>query len=133
MSAFICNDWHINTLVNYGCVKRVRTWYAPICRSLEFTDPQGVAETLLAENYRSVNYRYNENGDPPAINYSPFQAYTTDPVHIIKACDCYGYQACESPDYEESRAYALIKGIREYAIHHIPGYDDADAWELRAP
>ena len=132
MSAFIVDDWHINTLANYGNAKRLQVYWKGDCQTHAFTDPQAIAEVLLRENYRSVNYRYEKSDKPHAINFRLFH-YTTDPVQIIKATYCFDYQACESPDYEDSLAFTLIRAIREHAIQAIPGYDDAPGWDLNEP
>lgn len=44
---------------------------------------------------------------------------------IMRRLHCYDYQACETPDYPESWAAAVMRQIREAAILHLPGYDEA--------
>ncbi len=52
------------------------------------------------------------------------------PVEIIKACDCYDYQSCETPDWKDTEAYAIMQMLRKRAIYSLPGYEEA-AWEIR--
>jgi hypothetical protein len=91
---------------------------------------QEVGQILVDQNFRSVNYHYEEDypvreyvADPPAVTLSP--------VAILKACDCYDYQACETPDYWETEAFAIVRAIRNRAIRLLPGYDEAEAWPVR--
>lgn len=97
---------------------------------------------LHAENVRSVRYRYpdapeselpgmhDESGAllPPG-DFWP--VHNIDPVLVLKACDCYDYQACETPDYDETPAAALVRAIRRAAIAELPGYDAAP-WEIES-
>jgi hypothetical protein len=40
-------------------------------------------------------------------------------------CDCYAYQACETSDWHETEAYAIMQYLKQRAIRNLPGYDDA--------
>lgn len=68
---------------------------------------QGIGQSLLNQNYRSVNYRYNEDTEVPVFEY--------EDVHIdegiVYGCiQCYEYQACETSDYYESQLhYSLVR------------------------
>lgn len=46
-------------------------------------------------------------------------------VEVLKACDCYDYQSCETDDYHETTAAKLVDRIRKSAIGKLPGYEDA--------
>jgi hypothetical protein len=97
---------------------------------------------LVAENLRSLNHRYPGEDDwdgsdmvrreAPASELveealkarparSPWQfdgalSAKVLATQIIKCCDCYDYQACETDDYEQSEAKALVEKIRAQAI-----------------
>lgn len=91
---------------------------------------------LWEENARSVNARYEPtlaaelvgNVVPLPRRWLPSYARLT-PVEVLKACACYDYQACETDDYRDTVAFALVELIRGHAISLLPGYDDA-AWEV---
>jgi hypothetical protein len=52
------------------------------------------------------------------------------PVQILKLCDCYEYQACETGEaYYQSFAHAIIQAIRGKAWRRLPGYDEAE-WTI---
>ena len=90
-----------------------------------------IAQKLVDENYRSVNYRYGEETQVPKFVYDG-KVHAKSPVEIIKACRCYDYQTCETPDWEESEAYAIVRLIESRAINSLPGYDDAE-WNITSP
>ena len=122
MSAFIVSDKHILALVEAG-----RIWsyeHSPQCLDRGARNFQDIVDILINENYRSVNYRYREQEEPHKVTYTPIPMKYSK-VDILKACDCYDYQACETPDYEQSQAAKIIHKIRMNAIRTMPGYDQA--------
>ena len=56
-----------------------------------------------------------------------------DALVILKACDGFDYQACETDDYEQSVACCIVNAIRGYAIRRLPGYSASPGWELTRP
>jgi hypothetical protein len=80
-----------------------------------------VGRILLAENARSVGYRYREAQDPAALTYvyrATKREYT--PSQALMAIRGYEYQACETPDWDRSEAHAfcraLFRGVVDVAI-----------------
>lgn len=120
MSAYIVSDATIDALVTWavgGGPNRVTG-----------DDPNKVGQMLVDQNHRSVNYRYREDGQPPRYSYRPYIKPLT-PVAIIKICNCYDYQACETDDYEKTPAGRMVDAIRSKAIRQLPGYEEAP-WGL---
>ncbi len=89
---------------------------------------QAVGAMLLAENRHSVAYRYNrrELGD----EYTHGPSRRRDPLEILKAIACYEYQACETPDWEQSEAAAFCRALRLRTIYELPGYTEAGGWPI---
>lgn len=95
---------------------------------------QAQANMLMAENVRSVNWRYR---DSRHIEKSEFVGnvvinLNAEPVSILQALkliDCLAYQSCECDDWEKTEAYALLNKFRERLIPALPGYDD-EKWGL---
>jgi hypothetical protein len=161
MSAFIVSDNHIHALLTagldnprYGALR----WFAPESeeprgdadtqagepwgptaiesanrrrRELTRDTADAVGLMLLAQNYASVNYRYDEHEEEPLYRFQELGC-TIDPVVVFKAIDCYNYQSCESPDWEETEAYAFCQALRSKMIHALPGYDAAP-WGIDDP
>lgn len=140
MSAFVVSHMHINALLTFADNKRMLNEIGyGVDRNKQFTWTD-IGCILLAENERSVLYRYPDcvETDKPgtigeeAIDYrfkTWQQAFTLQHdklcVWIIKACDCYDYQACETDDYPQSIAHGIIERIRAKAIRSLLAYDEA--------
>ena len=124
MSAFIVSDKHINTLVTFAGHRNVVAYYGNPTRSISVAgNEQASAELLLAENTRSVNYRYKEECPVTPITFEFIDGVNA--VGILKACDGLAYQSCETADWEQTDAFALIEAIRSRATQELPGYDAA--------
>ena len=121
MSAYIVSDATIDALVTFA---KSGSW-----TMVEGTE-QAIGDLLVAENYKSVNYRYGETDEPHKYTYHfMLTPANQTPVVILKLCANYEYQACEHPEWEASKAHDIIKRIEAKAIRELPGYDDAP-WGL---
>lgn len=128
MSAFIVSDTHINALVRYASRHNVRAFHGnPLAMFKVKDNEQATAELLLAENVRSVNYRYRDN-EIMTITYDPGAPILTA-IQAIKAAQCLRYQSCECDDFEESIAFKLIEAIIADAIPRLDGYESA-SWAI---
>ena len=97
-----------------------------------------LAELLLLENAKSVASRYGERADEwfdLNLKGAPITeeewtaarvAEDDDPIHLIKSIHCYEYQACEHPEWEDSIAYKVCKGLVGHIIRTMPEYDYAN-------
>ena len=80
---------------------------------------------------RSVAHRYAEDADEAAGLYVYRRSgHPADPVAVLKALDCYEYQACEDGGWEASEALAFCEALRHRAVGRLPGYEAAP-WEVR--
>ncbi len=88
MSAFICSDEHIATIVvRYGELINATPERV-----------QSIADALLAINIESVNYSYNEDTkiEPCSLDeVCPDLSF----ADLIAMCECLDYQSCELPEY----------------------------------
>jgi hypothetical protein len=144
MSAFIVSHDHIDALITFAIDQRVSYWCDPLQTRIVITD-ENATETgkiLLAENQKSVGYRYKET-DPANMpgcvgecsdNYC-FRRWPSQltAVAVLKGCNCLDYQSCEHIEWEHSRAHAILGNIEHTAIRCVPGYEDAPGWEFRRP
>ena len=124
MSAYVVEDYTINAMIGFYVSGRYN--------QCTVNEAKKMAQTLINENYRSVNYHYRENQNPHKTNYQEKWALCSDrfgAAQILKLCDCYDYQACETDNYYQSEAANIVQKIRGYAIHRLPGYDKAE-WGL---
>lgn len=134
MSAFILAKKHIDTLVEaalFTC-RNSRKGFGFIHNGdyKVINDGDNIGQILVNQNYSSVNYRYNENKNPYEYHMEEIPlTISMRPIQILKACDCYDYQSCETIDYYTTEAYAIVDGIRKNIIHKLPGYDKAE-WDI---
>ena len=147
MSAFLQNDTHISAIVRYG-VERQLTVYHPgapakitdpgtkwehewHCLSLTPETAQEAGQVLVNENYRSLNARYGDAGEPHVFQYIPRDCRDFGSLAILKACAGYDYQACETDNYDQTYAAAIVNAVRHRAIHSLPGWDAVDTWSIQ--
>ncbi|WP_010323634.1 hypothetical protein [Marinobacterium stanieri] len=109
MSAYICNDSVFSTLGAFAAL-------------VLGTDAQSTADTLKAENVRSVNFRYSENEPAAAVSLATVEA-EPDRGRLLSLLDEYEYQACECEDYRDSVAAGVVAALRSAAVAYIR--DDA--------
>ncbi len=92
------------------------------------------AQMLWTENFRSYDYRYQDHDNGKSPEYGrfgrPFGAPEPEAVLTFNAADCYCYQSCEHPGWEESESFAFVQALRSAAWHSLPGYDDAAGWPI---
>jgi hypothetical protein len=133
MSAFVVSDRHINTILSAanraGRSNLIHVGGVRYLRLDQVDDLQAMAEILLAENVRSVNCRYRESAEPHAITFE-FCADVV-PIEVIKLCQCYAYQACETDDYRDTAAAKIIEHIQSMMLSRLPGYGSAQ-WAISA-
>ncbi len=128
MSAFIVTDTHINALVRYASRHKITVAYGnPTMRLNVSAHEQQVAQLLIDENIKSVNYRYSET-ETSFIEYDR-GAPILSAIEAIKAAQCLRYQSCEHSDFEESIAFKLIEAIISDAIPRLEGYESA-SWAI---
>jgi len=130
MSAFTVTNTHINALVRYASRKQLSVPYGhPSVRLNVSEHEQEVAQLLLDENIKSVNYRYSEK-ESGYIEYDR-GAPILSAIQAIKAAQCLRYQSCEHPEYEGSIAQLLVEAIISDAIPRLEGYNDAQ-WAIHS-
>jgi hypothetical protein len=77
--------------------------------------------TLVAENRRSVDWRYDEDELEEPYTFTEYAGHF-DPVKMLAAIACYEYQACEHPGWKTSEARDFCEALRQRTIHQLPGY-----------
>lgn len=90
---------------------------------------------LWLANAASVDYRYRDatsGAEAAELRAYRHQVKRRDAVAVIKACHCFAYQACETPDWDKSWAKAAVDQIEAVAVRALPGYDAAPWGEHEA-
>jgi hypothetical protein len=146
MSAYICDKHHLIYLakaadsrcggshhMSFSYYHDGKTHYI---HASDYEAQAEAATMLLMENIASVGFRYNQSTSAGLPGPTTVEIITSrdicrtrfesiDPVQVIKACDCYTYQACEHKGWKTSKAKAFIDSLRQTAACAFPGYDNA--------
>ena len=125
MSAFVVSDEHISGMLQVAAGDPLYYYWGNEPHYVY--DVEKAGQILVDENYRSVNHRYSEN-DPPH-EYRRAAVRNLSMLEIIKLCNSYSYQSCETNDWGQTEAYAIVDSLRERAIRRLPGYEDAN-WSI---
>jgi hypothetical protein len=124
MSAYMVDDAHIDALIDIakqydreyrGLGRSQLSWHfgnPGRSRSLANQTETQIGQMLLAENARSVGYRYREVQDPAALTYI-YRPTNRDyaPSQALMAIRGYEYQSCETPNWERSEAFAFCRAL----------------------
>lgn len=121
MSAYIVNDKTIHAIVKgfemYKAEYRAKGYKEPIQIIIDLQEIRnGIGQSLLNQNYKSVNFRYNENDETPIYNYEDVEINEG----ILLGCiDCYIYQACETDDFFESELYKSLVNLKNAMLEKM--------------
>ncbi len=147
MSANVVERAHIDYLISAGLWTgrpHVLRWLVSTTahpQELTRDTADRVGRMLWEQNHRSVSERYSGMQLVPEYEYSSDTEYAEvlgrfedgwrwrrvmlEPVSALKALACYEYQSCETPDWEQTEAYAYCAALRRALIRVLPGYDAA--------
>lgn len=133
MSAFIVSDNHIDVIMTFAVLKHASYYWAEKKERVYITaeNASEVGQKLVNENYRSVNYRYRgEFGSPIKYKFKRVRPDNYSAVDVLKAIDSLDYQSCETDDWQDTEARAILDGIQSRMINALPGYDESKGWSL---
>lgn len=115
MSAYIVSDNTIHAIVKgfevYNADYKAADYSRPTQIIIDLQAVRnGIGQSLLNQNYKSVNCRYRENTETPKYNYKDVEINEG----ILYGCiECYIYQACETNDFYESELYNSLQRLKE--------------------
>lgn len=132
MSAFIVSDKLLNVILTMAVVKNASYYWKPNNMRVDISrkNASEIGQKLLDENFRSVNYRYRENDKAERFEYRAVRSDDYSAVDVLKAINCLDYQSCETDDWSESEAWAILDGIKDTMIRNLPGYEASRGWSL---
>lgn len=115
MSAYIVNDETITVIakgfVDYGVEFKADDYVKTVRVLVDFkAEVEEIGQSLLNQNYVSINCRYRENNEIPKFKSKEVE-YNEG---ILLGCiDCYIYQACETEDFFESELYYSLIHLKD--------------------
>lgn len=125
MSAYVVTDERIAAILQASSHHPGDSFYYYWNGERHYTNNLG--QILLNENYRSVNFRYSENDSPREFQPKTIRQYK--PVEILSLIAGYEYQSCETDDWRETEAFAIVDALKHRAIRRLDGYEKAP-WSI---
>lgn len=128
MSAYIVDDKTIHAIVKgfevYRAEYQAEGYTKPIQILIDLKEIRdGIGQSLLEQNYKSVNCRYSENVEVPKYEYEDVKINEG----IVLGCiQCYIYQACETDNFFETKLYNSLLRLKEEMLRRYierMGYD----------
>ena len=121
MSAFIVIKKHIDYILT-ALQKRLNEH---IDDKYTDEDADRDGQILWSENYRSVNFRYNEATPTPVYKFkrTPEDTCYVQAIQLVRSLD---YQSCETDDYRSTEAYELMREIVWDLAGAIPDPDETE-------
>jgi hypothetical protein len=137
MSAFLVNDDHLAEMVKWsfmnrrsgGIVGHFHGWNPHKSENLNDWKIEQVVICLANQNFDSLEFRYEE--DDYSLDYrnryidkvikkakEPY-IFCDDALSIYNMCNCYNYQACETPSFYKSNAKAYVEAIKQQALTYL--------------
>lgn len=135
MSAYICDNKTISALAKafeqYATRERgydADDYNPPRGFIIDINDiRQAVGQSLLNQNYASVNDRYGEDTKAPVFQYE--DVFINEGI-VYGCIRCYEYQSCETDDYFESKIHASMNWLKVAMLERLirKGGMDTDGW-----
>lgn len=131
MSAYIVSNETISVIakafVMYDVEYKADDYEKPIQVIINFKKLyEAIGQSLLNQNYHSVNYRYNETTQTPKYEFIDVDINEG----VIYGCIAdYEYQACETDDYFQSDIHISLIELQRKMLKQLireKGYDMYD-------
>ena len=121
MSAYIVNDKTIHAIVKgfrvYDATFAADDYKNAVSVITSIKElSNAIGQSLLNQNYKSVNYRYRENTDTPKYSYEDVKI---NEGILIGCIDCYEYQACETDDYFNTDIHYSLLRLKDKIIERM--------------
>ena len=121
MSAYIVNNETISVIakgfVEYGVPFSAKDYLPEVQVIVNFKKMyEDIGQSLLNENFRSVNFRYTEDTKPTNFEYIEVESNEGMLLGCIK---CYIYQSCETDTFFESDIYNSLLRLKEAMLERF--------------
>ena len=131
MSAYLCHSKDFALLAAYALKPLAPRHFYNVSTDqyIDIENEANLAMILAQENIKSLEYRYPNYGPAGGMLCGSLEEFLSkvkdatkarydynDLVTVKKALSSYNYQACEHPDYFESDAYHLVRGLKDQLL-----------------
>lgn len=134
MSTYIVSDETVSVIVKAFEVYNI-THYSSDCNEFIEKKRQTIGQSLVNQNYRSVNYRYIDQMTPHKFEFTDINLMVNgklDTGLIVGCIDCYEYQACENDDYFQSKIRHSLRWLKDTILNQYIKQDGFEkSWGYR--
>jgi len=131
MSAYIVENETINRIIAYLSLEYAKGNYLKRILDMAGLDLprefEKLGQTMLTLNTMAVNYRYNENREPPVFRLE--RIVPPDPIQALKSLQCFLYQCSEGEQFENSKLFRILekamRWIMKEIVTSLPAYEKA--------
>ena len=132
MSAYIVSDKTVSVIVKAFEIYKVEYYANDFDDLIEDLGKRrlSLGQSLVNQNYRSVNYRYREYDKPHKFKFTDINLMVNgklDTGLIVGCIDCYEYQACENDDYFQSKTHCSLRWLKDKILKQ---YIKQDGFEI---
>lgn len=137
MSAYIVSDETVSVIVKAFEIYKVNYIGEGFNDLIEDLSEKrlSLGQSLVNQNYRSVNYRYRENDKPHKFEFTDINLMVNgklDTGLIVGCIDCYNYQACETDNYWQSHIYHSLRWLKDTILNQYIKQDGFEkSWGYR--
>lgn len=122
MSCYIVSKKTIDVIVkgfeDYGVDYRAKNYKTDNCQLIVLRGRRNdaIGQSLLNQNYASVNYCYHEDNKIPEYHFSDVEY---NEGMLLGCINCYLYQACETEDFFETELYRSLRRLKEAMLEQL--------------
>ena len=120
MSAYIVNNETISVIVKafeiYRVTYKAENYILPQFVFSQSDTTNAIGQSLLDQNYKSVNYRYGEEEPTSKFEYKEINLIKGGKLNtglIVGCIENYEYQACETKDYFNTYLHYSLVRLKE--------------------
>jgi len=131
MSAYIVENETINRIIAYLSLEYAKGNYLKRILDMAGLDLprefEKLGQTMLTLNTMAVNYRYDENREPPVFRLK--RIVPPEPIQALKSLQCFLYQCSEGEQFENSKLFRILekamRWIMKEIVTSLPAYEKA--------
>lgn len=98
----------------WGDIRNIQQWINEHRHDVRIDEADRLGAILLAENRRSVDFRYAESEIEDFYTFTRIR--DLNPWFVLRCIGTYTYQACEHPEWPNSTAFQIVDTVRDNTI-----------------
>ncbi|WP_338442311.1 hypothetical protein VZG28_04900 [Synechococcus elongatus IITB4] len=134
MSAYQVSNEHISAIL-YWCDRKTKGFRGLLMSIVDTSDLQEVGQMMVDENIRNLRFLYEDRMEvDPIFQYTdqPTFAHRGKPQDVFQLLNCYAYQSCDRPEWNESgnKISRLVDALRCHVAQELKVIDNCETWSF---